>query len=139
MSGKAAYIKKVQVSVTGAAGTWKNLPATSPSLEIGGDVLDDTTLINEGFRSRVLGLHDFSCNADSNFEPDNEALPLVRAAKLNRSPLFVQYLPDNTQANGLKGGVAVETYNHSGDVGDLETVSISLQGNGALEASTEIL
>lgn len=138
MSGKAAYLKKVQVSATGVAGSWKNLPATSPSLEIGGDVLDDTTIINAGFRSRVLGLHDFSVNADSNFEPSNDALPLVRAAKLNRTDLFVQYLPDGTITHGVKGKCVVETYNHAGDVGDLETISISLQGNGAIEASTEI-
>jgi len=136
MSGKAAYIKKIQVSVTGANGTWKNLPATSPSLEIGGDVLDDTSIINEGFRSRILGLHDFSASADSNWDPTNEGLPLVRAAKMNRTPLFVQYLPDGTHTHGVKGACVVETYNHAGDVGDLETVSISLQGNGALSAST---
>lgn len=137
--GKAAYQKKVQVSATGAAGTWKNLPATSPSLEIGGDVLDDTTLINSGYRSRILGLHDFSVSADSNWDPDNEAIPIVRNAKLNRTPLHVQYLPDNTVDSGLKGQCVVESFNHSGDVGDLETVAISLQGNGALEASTEII
>jgi hypothetical protein len=137
MAGKAAYTKKVQVSSTGAPGTWKNLPATSPSMEIAGDVLDDTTIINAGYRSRVLGLHDFSVSADSNWDPANEGLALVRAAKLNRLDLHVQYLPDGTHTHGLKGKCVVETYNHSGDVGDLETVAIALNGNGALEASTE--
>lgn len=137
--GKAAYTKKVQVSATGVDGSWKNLPATAPSLEIGGDVLDDTTLMNAGFRSRVLGLHDFSVSADSNWEPANEGLALVQAAKLNRTDLYVQYLPDGvTFALGLKGKCVVESYNMSGDVGDLETVAISLQGNGALTASTAI-
>jgi hypothetical protein len=139
MSGKAAYLKKVQVSTTGVDGTWKNLPSTSPSLEIGGDVLDDTTLMNSGYRSRVLGLHDFSVSADSNWEPDNDAIPLVRAAKLNRTDLYVQYLPDGVTASlGLKGKVVVETFNMSGDVGDLESVSISLQGSGPLSVSTAV-
>lgn len=137
MSGNAAYKKKVQVSTTGADGTWKTIPATAPSLDIGGDVLDDTTIINAGWRSRLLGLHDWSASVDSNWEPDNEALPLIRSAKLNRTPLFFQYLPDGvTVGLGLKGPVVVESFNHAGDVGDLETISISLQAAGALSEST---
>lgn len=130
--GKAAYVKKLQVSADGAT-NWLDLPATSPSLEIGGDVLDDTDLAtNAGYRSRVLGLHDFSVNADSNWNGGNAAIALVRNAKLNRTGLFMRYLPDGTTTYGLKGAVVVETFNHGGDVGDLETVSISLNGNGLL-------
>lgn len=143
---QAAYIKKIQVSTNGS--DWFDLPATSPSLDIGGDVLDDTELAtNEGFRSRLHGLSDFSVSADSNFVPltgtgatDDASgatgLDMVRSAKLNKTDLQMRYLPTGqVDANGLVGDVIVETYNHSGDVGGLETVSISLQGNGALAAA----
>jgi len=147
MSGQAAYVKKIEVRVP--AGTWYKLPATSPSLEIGGDVLDDTELAtNAGYRSRIHGLSDFSCSADSIFKPlvggDGSAdaasgakgLDVIKQAKLTRATIEVRYLPTGeVDANGLKGNCIVETYNHSGDVGGLETVSISLVGNGALTAT----
>jgi hypothetical protein len=133
--GKAAYQKKVRVSADNGA-TWHDLPATSPSLELGGDVLDDTDLeSNDGFRKRILGLSDFSCSADSNWNPTNVGLGLVRDAKLNRTDLKVAYLPNGTA--GFMGDVVVESYNMGGEVGGLETVSISLQGNGPLEDYTD--
>lgn len=149
MSGQAAYVKKLEVSLDGF--TWYKLPATSPSLEIGGDVLDDTELAtNAGFRSRVHGLSDFSMNADSIFKPltgvalDDAAsgakgFDIIKKAKLNRQSVNMRYLPTGLpDENGLKGKVIVETFSHSGDVGGLETVSISFVGNGALTAADEI-
>ena len=148
MSGQAAYVKKIEVSADGGA-TWRKLPATSPSLEIGGDVLDDTEMAtNAGYRSRIHGLSDFSISADSVFKPlvggDGSAdiasgakgFDIVKTAKLNRTTIKARYLPTgNVDTNGLQGNVIVETFSHSGDVGGLETVSISLQGNGALTAT----
>jgi predicted secreted protein len=148
MSGQAAYVKKLEVSADGGT-TWRKLPATSPSLEIGGDVLDDTEMAtNAGYRSRIHGLSDFSVSADSIFKPlvggDGSAdiasgakgLDIIRVAKLTRTTIKIRYLPTGSvDANGLQGNVIVESYNHSGDVGGLETVSISLQGNGALTAT----
>lgn len=139
----AAYTKKVQVSADGGT-TWLDMPATSPSLDLGGEVLDDTELAtNAGYRTRCLGLHDWSINADSNWKPvtgtqvDDDAsgasaLAAVRSAKLNRTALLGRYLPDGTVGNGFQGSVVVENFNMSGDVGGLETVSITLQGDGAL-------
>ncbi len=148
MSGQAAYVKKIEVSADGGT-TWKKLPATSPSLEIGGDVLDDTEMAtNAGYRSRIHGLSDFSISADSIFKPlvggDGTAdtasgaagFAIIKTAKLNRTTIKARYLPTGSvDANGLQGNVIVETFSHSGDVGGLETVSISLVGNGALTAT----
>jgi predicted secreted protein len=129
--GQAAYEKKIKVSADNGA-TWEELPATSPSLELAGDVLDDTDLKNNaGFRKRILGLSDFSCSADSNWSAGDAGLAIVRNAKLNRTTIKVAYLPDGV--DGFMGNVVVETYNMAGEVGGLETVSISLQGNGPLE------
>lgn len=148
---QAAYQKKVRISADDGA-TWHDLPATSPSLEIGGDVLDDTDLAtNAGYRSRCYGLHDWSANADSNYKPTTgnapndsasgaTALKLCRDAKLNRTGLKFRYLPTGsvTDGTGLEGDVLVETYGGSGEVGGLETVSISLQANGLLAAIPEV-
>lgn len=148
MSGQAAYVKKLEVSNDNGT-TWYKLPATSPSLEIGGDVLDDTEMAtNAGYRSRVHGLADFSVSADSIFKPlvaggtgaditsGAKGLDVVKTAKLTRATIKVRYLPTgNVDTNGLQGNVVVETYNHSGDVGGLESVAISLVGNGALTAT----
>ncbi len=132
--GQAAYSKKVQVSTDGAA--WKDVPTTSPTLNLGGDVLDDTDLAsNAGYRTRILGLHDWSINCDSNYSSGNEALVLIRNAKINRSTLHARYLPDALPANGFKGEVVVENFNLTGEVSGLETVSITLQANGALSAA----
>lgn len=144
---QAAYNKKIRISADDGA-TWYDLPATSPSLEIGGDVLDDTDLAtNAGYRSRCYGLHDWSANADSNYKPVTgtplvdaasgaTALLLCRNAKLNRTGLKLRYLPTGSDEDGtgLEGDVLVESFGGSGEVGGLETVSISLQANGLLAA-----
>jgi hypothetical protein len=147
MSGQAAYVKKLEVSADNGA-NWYKLPATSPSLEIGGDVLDDTEMAtNAGYRSRVHGLSDFSVSADSIFKPltgtaltdaasGAKGFDIVKTAKLTRATIKMRYLPTgNADANGLQGNVVVETFGHAGDVGGLETVSISLVGNGELTST----
>lgn len=133
MAGQAGYKSKIQISTDGGT-TWLDMPATSPSLEIAGDVLDTTELkTNQGFRTRINGLHDFSVNADSNYLKGDPALVACRDAKLNRTALDVRILPDGSdETDGFSGIVIVETFNISTGVGDLMTVAISLQGNSAL-------
>jgi len=129
--GTPAYQKKVKVSTDGIA--WNDLPATTSSMNHGGDLLDDTELAtNAGYRSRIYGLRDWSVSATCNWKSGDAALTAVRNAWLNRTDLFVQYLPDGQVANGFEGPVRVETFNMSGDVGGLETVEISLQAAGPL-------
>jgi hypothetical protein len=145
MSANAAYVKKVQVS-DDAGVTWYDLPATSPSLEMAGDVIDDTDLAsNAGYRTNCQGLNDWSSSVDSNFlgltgvGPDDiasgaHAIDLVRTAKATRGTLLYQYLPTGADddSTGLQGTVLVETFNLAGDVGSLETVAISLKAAGPL-------
>lgn len=144
---QAAYTKKVQIS-DDAGVTWYPLAATSPSLEIGGDLIDDTHLINNaGYRRRQYGLHDFTASCDINMQTptgvgatDNAsgytAQLKIRTAKLNKTGLKMRYLPTgNVDAMGLVGDVLVETFGMSGDVADLEVIAVSLQGNGALAAA----
>lgn len=130
--GQAAYKKKVEVSVDGST-DWKEVPATAPALSISGDVIDATNTANTtGYRSRILGLNDWSISCDSHYKQGNDALNLIRLAKINRTKLYARYLPDGVVANGFKGEVVVENFNLSGEVGGLEVVAITLQANGAL-------
>lgn len=131
-----AYKKKIKVSTTGHDG-WQDLPATSPSLEFNGEVLDTTDLSTSdtGWRTRILGLNDWSVSCDSNYASANVALQMVRDAKLNRTRLWVQYLPEGTIASGFQGEVVVESFSLSGEVAGLETVGITLQANSALAAA----
>lgn len=129
--GQGAWQKKVKVSSDGTQ--WYDLPATTASLNLGGDVLDDTDMAtNAGYRSRIYGLKDWSVSATSNWAPSNQGFTIVRDAWMNRTTIHAQYLPDGTTTNGLEGQVLVETFNMSGDVGGLETVEISLQAAGPL-------
>jgi len=127
---QVAYHKKVKVSTDQT--TWHDLPATSPSLELNADVLDDTNLgtTATGYRSHVTGLLQWSISCDSIYSNGNTALTMVKDAFINRTDLYAQYLPNGT--NGHQGKVSVESFSLSGDVGGLETVSITLQSNSAL-------
>jgi len=138
MAGQAGYKVKLQIS-TDAGTTWLDVPATSPTMEIAGDVLDTTELkTNAGFRTRINGLHDFSVNADSNYIKNDPALVALRTAKLSRAEdTLVRFLPDGAdETDGIQGTVIVETFNIQSGVGDLLTVSISLQGNSAITILT---
>jgi hypothetical protein len=144
---QAAYVKKAQISTDDGV-TWLDLPATAPSLEIGGDVLDDTDLAtNASFRSRCYGLNDWSASADSNFKPITgvaltddangaSALIACRNAKLERTTIKFRYLPTGSAVDGtgLEGDVVVESFGQSGETSGLETISLSFQANGPLAA-----
>jgi len=128
---QAAYTKQILVSSDNS--TWVEVEATSVSLNLGSDVLDATTFAStSGWRSRVLGINDWSISIEATYAVSNTALTAIRSALLNRTTLYVRYLPDGTNTNGFQGQVRVESFNSSGDVSSLETLSISMQGNGAL-------
>ena len=117
------YQKDVQIA-TSSTTAFSQPPATSATLTLAGDVLDDTTIQSTGFRSRLIGLRDWSISIPSLFESTNAAFVSLRSAWLNRTTLRVKYLPDGT--TGFEGTVFVETFSHSGDVGGSESVGINL-------------
>ncbi len=125
----AGFQKSIRITTTGTT-TFTELPATSGTLTLAGDALDDTDITSTGFRSRIIGLLDWNIAAPSNFEPANQAFVDVRTAFFARSKLVVQYLPDGL--TGFEGECFVETFSHSGDVGGLETVDISLVADSQL-------
>lgn len=127
---QAGYQKTVQVRNAGSTVPFGVLPGTDASLALAGDVLDDTDFTSTGMRSRLVGLRDWSVSITSNYDIASTAFILVRDAWFNRTPIEVQYLPDG--AKGYQGDAVVETFSHSGDVGGLESVDISLQAAAAL-------
>lgn len=132
---QAAYQKSVLVGTTTLSSTdgttaFDEVPGNSATLNLAGDVLDDTDFTSTGFRSRVIGLRDWNISVPSWQDGSNTALSTIRSAWFNRTRLTVRYLPDGSK--GFHGEVQVESYNLSGDVGSLESVDISLQADGAL-------
>lgn len=129
---QAAYLKTVQIKTTGST-AYTALPANTASISLGGDVLDDTDFTSTGFRSRILGLRDWSVSGTINYDDTSTVVATIRSAWLNRTTLDVQYLPNGT--NGFAGQVVVESLDMSGDVGSLETADFSLQAKGALSTA----
>ena len=131
----AAYQKKVQIAVNGSPLDFENVPTTTAALNHAGDVLDDTNMADisaSGMRSRLLGLRDWSVSGTLLYDSTVLAVTRLRDAWLNRTELFVNYLPDGTVANGFGGPVVVENFNLSGDVAALEEVAFSLLAAGDL-------
>lgn len=134
--GQAAYEKTINISSDGGT-EYNEAPANSAGLDLGGDLLDDTKFTNSaGYRSRIYGLRDWTLNLTLEGEFDDTAFGALKDAWLNRNAIDMQYLPDGTVSNGLEGPAKVESFNYSGDVGDKETVEVTLQGSGELVQAT---
>ena len=132
----AAYTKVVQIQLASAGTTtFENIDGTNATLNLAGDVLDDTNFGSTGFRSRILGLRDWSVSISAIYGSTVAAYTTLRSAWLNRTELKMQYLPDGT-LDGFAGNCFVESFNHTGDVGGLETVDVSLQASAALSTNT---
>lgn len=105
------------------------------SLEIGGDVLDDSsfhpdeTTLNAGYRTKINGIHDISCSF-SRF--NNSTNKKLLEAKIAKSPVFVSINP-GASSTLIKGWFQIETDSFSGDIGALEDEALSLVlcGNNA--------
>jgi len=105
------------------------------SLSRGGEVLDDTAFMDnpDGFRSRLIGLRDWSINASGDYDgTDTNGQVAILSAWENGTALYVQYLPDGT--SGVKGQCVVESFEQNGDVAGKEQMSFVLQADGALSA-----
>ena len=133
--GQAAYEKTVNISSDGGT-TYNEAPANSAGLDLGGDLLDDTKFSNShAYRTRIYGLRDWTLNMTLELEPSETAFSDLKSAWMNGTDISMQYLPDGTVSTGLEGPAKVESFNYSGDVGDKETVDVTIQGSGELTAA----
>lgn len=111
--------------------------ANSYTLDIGGDVLTDTSFKsareNGGNQTRVLGLHDVSFSIDRFSDYGKIFLEYKR----NRSRVLIEVTPGGEDCGPYggtyRGWFVVETDGFSGDVGDLESESISFNLAGEFE------
>jgi predicted secreted protein len=125
---QVGYQKAVQIKTTAQGSSlYAAIPGNAASMTVGADMLDDTDFTSTGWRSRVVGLRDYSISVTSNYGTTG-ALATIRSAMLNGTKLDMRYLPNGTV--GLTGRVLVENFSPSGDVGGLETIDISLQSEG---------
>ena len=130
----AAYKKSILIKNATSTAAYVEMEATDATLTLAGDVLDDTDFTSTGMRSRILGLRDWNISAPSNFNSTAAWHILVYGAWRNRRSLAIKYLSNGI--SGYKGNTVVETFTHTGDVGGLETLDISLQADGPLSTTT---
>lgn len=97
--------------------------ANSFSLEIAGDILDDTCFNQAGFRTKIYGLNDISASLEKIDLTDKSFID----AKLARNAVLVEFDFDGTGEDLARGWFIVESDNYSGDVGGLLQESIALQ------------
>lgn len=123
----ADFQKKVNIKPAGS-GTFAAVTATNATLNFGAETLDDTDFTNTGYRSRVLGLKDYSINMTVNYDVANTEVVLLRTSILTGVGIDFQYLPNGTA--GFAGTGFIETLTHSGDVAGLETMDVTIQSDG---------
>lgn len=129
---QAALEKTIQISDDGGVNYFP-IQGDSASLNISGDVLDDTNFVNvgvEGYRSKCTGLLDWSAEVEAFYSGTNTAQTKIRTALTTKTPLKLQYLPDGV--SGFEGDVIVSTNGFSGGIADLEKASFSFEGTGPL-------
>ena len=141
----AGFQKSIQIKTTvatstafagkGAGSTATGiLEANTATMTFGAELLDDTDFTSTGFRSRIRGLKDYSFTLTALWDATDAALPIIRSALFNDTTLDIRYLPDG--AKGFQGQVKVSDMSHSGDVGGLETVDITLQATNQAALTT---
>ena len=90
------------------------------SLDIGGDILDDTDFdkagSNNGYRTKSYGLLDVAASI-SRYD---DLAKTFKTHKQNRNEVFIEIKPGGGN-DVARGWFVVETANSSGDIGSLET------------------
>lgn len=119
------------------------IPATDANINLNTELLDDTDLTVNDARTNIAGLREWSVDLTLNYKPDNEAYVVIRDSFLSRDNLWVVYVPNHPDETALAdtdsgyiGRVAIENFDHSGGVGDLETVDSTLQSASSIYWTT---
>lgn len=133
MAATAGKKLRVKVATTSAGPYTAVVGIKSASMKRSGATIDVTTLADTDI-VKILGLRDASYSLSGNWEMDTTGQKLIRDALANDTALFVQFLPDGgtTPNVGFQQEVKVASYDVSGDAAGEVTVSIELQGSGAI-------
>jgi predicted secreted protein len=127
--------KKLRVAVaTTLAGTYTNIVGVkSASLKRSGATIDVTTLTDTEL-VKIMGMRDSQITISGNFELDTTGQKLIRDAFANDTALFAKFQPDGGTTSGINSTVEVKVsdYSITGDTTSEVSVSITLDGTGAV-------
>ncbi|WP_134705092.1 phage tail tube protein [Ammoniphilus sp. YIM 78166] len=127
MKGKSLRVK-VGTATGGPFNDVQDL--NDASMSIDGDNQDISTF-NSDYVKRLQGLKDANYSLSGFYKPDDtNGQAIIRAALINDTPLFVQFLPDGT--TGFKQEVKVASFEVSGAADGVIEVSIDLEGSDAI-------
>ena len=130
--------KKLRVSVaTAFAGTYNNIVGVkSASLKRNGAIIDVTTLTDTDL-VKIMGMRDSQLTLSGNFELDTTGQKVIRDAQANDSQIWAKFQPDGGTTANINSVVEVKVsdYSISGDATGEVSVSITLEGTGAVTVS----
>lgn len=132
LAGKSS---KARVStVAGGAGAYNDVAGMkSISINQAGTNLD-TSAMAASFNARLQGLKDATYSLSGNWEPtDTNGQVVIRNAWLNDTTLWIQILPDGVA--GFKQECKVSAFNIEIAVDGIASVSVELEGTGAVAAA----
>lgn len=126
----------VKVS-TASNGTYTTVgQMNSATMNIAGENFD-ITAFGAGWHSRLQGLKDASYSLSGFFmTTDASGQTAVRAALINDTALFTQFMIDGTTNNMFQQEVKVGSYDTDAAVDGAVGLSIGLEGSGAVTVST---
>lgn len=133
IAGKSLLVK---VS-TASAGTYTTVgQMNSASMSIAGSNLD-ITAFGASYLSRIQGLKDATYDLSGFYmSTDSSGQTAVRAALVNDSALYAQFMIDGTTGNMFAQEVKVASYDVSASVDGVVELSIGLEGTGSITIST---
>jgi len=128
----AGYTSRVEVSTNQT--DWIKLAATSPSLEVAGNLIDSTTIENRGWKESIDSLFSWTISCDSLYKYDSEnPFNIIRKSKLNRSDLYARFFVHRDHRIAMGGLVRVDSFSMSAGLEGITEVAISLQGSDQLK------
>ncbi|MBA3853333.1 MAG: hypothetical protein C0503_02900 [Gemmatimonas sp.] len=130
MPGIAGKLNRAKVGLT-SGGTFYNVAGLkSSSIELDGAVLDDSEF-GVDWQQKLQGLKNFKISMSGSYRADDtNGQVSIRSAFINDTELWAQVLPDGT--NGFKGKVIVTKFGVEPSVDGITSVSIELEGTGAI-------
>lgn len=130
--------KKLRVSVaTTFGGSYNNVVGIkSASLKRNGAIIDVTTLTDTDL-VKIMGMRDSQLTLSGNFELDTTGQKVIRDAQANDTACFAKFQPDGGTTANINSVVEVKVsdYSVSGDATGEVSVSITLEGTGAVTVS----
>lgn len=130
MAGIAGKLNRAQVGLT-SGGTFTTVAGIKQSsIELDGAMLDDSEF-GVDWQQKLQGLKNFKISLSGSYRPDDtNGQVAIRSAFIGDTELWARVLPDGT--NGFRGRVVVTKFSVEPSVDGITSVSIELEGTGAI-------